>query len=423
MSDRRYRVLAVASHPVQYASPLLRRIAARPDVDLKVAYCTLRGAEAAHDSGFGTTVQWDVPLLEGYEWVEVPNRGSGGEGFFGLYNPGLWSLIRQGQFDAILYYAGYIRASFWISYLASRFSRTAILFGTDSTSLNPVDGRKWKLWVKRIVWPVLYRLADQVIVPSTGTFELMRSLGIPSEQITLTPFVVDNDWWKAQSRKVDRNALRTVWGATPSSKIILFCAKLQPWKRPLDLLKAFAAANAPDSLLVYAGDGPLRSQLQEEARSLGVSDRVRFLGFVNQSQLPAVYTASDLMVLPSDYEPFGVVVNEAILCGCAVAVSDRVGAGRDLVTPVNPKFVFPCGEVGALAQLLREFMSDPALSVEYREAASRRIDSWSPAENVATTIDAVRRGVARIRHTPLPPIDAPQSPGGSPLSASEPSSR
>jgi len=418
--DRRYRVLAVVSHPVQYASPIFRRIALRPDIDLKVAYCSLRGAEAAHDSGFGTTVQWDVPLLDGYDWVEVPNKGSGGEGFFGLYNPGLWSLIRQGRFDAILYYAGYLRASFWMAYVASRLSRTAFLFGTDTTTLAPVDGRKWKLWGKRIVWPILYRLADQVIVPSTGTLELMRSLGIPAERITLTPFVVDNDWWTAQSRKVDRNHVRASWGATPATKVILFCAKLQPWKRPHDLLKAFASADQPDSLLVYAGDGPLRSQLQDEARSLGILERVRFLGFVNQSELPAIYTAADLMVLPSGYEPFGVVVNEAMLCGCAVAVSDRVGAARDLVAPVNRNFVFPCGDVAALAKLLRDFMADPAQLVEYREAAARRIAAWSPAENVAATVDAIDRGVSRIRRAP---IDASPSSEGSPLSASKTSSR
>ena len=64
---------------------------------------------------------------------------------------------------------------------------------------------------------------------------------------------------------------------------------------------------------------------------MGVADRVRFLGFVNQSGLPAVYAASDVLVLPSSYEPFGVVVNEAMLCGCAAIASDRVGARFDLV--------------------------------------------------------------------------------------------
>ena len=74
---------------------------------------------------------------------------------------------------------------------------------------------------------------------------------------------------------------------------------------------------------------------------LGLEDRVRFLGFLNQSQLPSAYCAADLFVLPSLFEPFGLVVNEAMLCGLPVAVSDRVGARFDLVRPDENGYVFP----------------------------------------------------------------------------------
>jgi glycosyltransferase involved in cell wall biosynthesis len=66
---------------------------------------------------------------------------------------------------------------------------------------------------------------------------------------------------------------------------------------PQDLLRAFAKCQSTNARLVFAGDGPLRSQLEAEASTLGVAARVRFLGFVNQSQLPAVYKSADLMVL------------------------------------------------------------------------------------------------------------------------------
>ena len=374
-------------------------MALHPQLELHVAYCTLHGAEAAHDPEFGATVQWDVPLMDGYNWVEVPNKGSGREGFFGLYNTALWKLIRRGNFDAILCYTGYLRASFWIAYLASRLSRTAFLFGTDTTTLAPLDGRMWKRSVKRILWPALYRLADQVIVPSNGTRDLMRSLGIPEDRITLTPYVVDNDWWKAQSAIVNRAAVRASWGATPSTPVVLFCAKLQPWKRPLDLLHAFAQSQVDNALLVFAGDGPLRSRLESEAASLGIRDRLRFLGFVNQSQLPAVYTASDLMVLPSEYDAFGVVVNEAMLCGCAVASSDHVGAARDLIAPVDPSFIYLCGDVAALAHLLRRALTSSTILAEYGQSARCRMDSWSPRENIAGVMEAIEKAVARVRPT------------------------
>src|SRR5438445_6183478 len=352
MPERRYRVLFVASHPVQYQAPLFRRMAEHPSVDLQVVYCTLRGAEAGHDPEFGAKIQWDVPLLDGYSWTHIPNRGSGAESFFGLLNPGIWRLVREGKFDALLCFSGYRNATFWISYFAARRSRTAFLFGADTTTLTPLDGRMWKRRLKRVVWPLLFRLADQVIVPSSGTRDLMLSLGLPASRVTLTPYSVDNHWWRDQSSRVDRGATRAQWAVLLDDVVILFCAKLQPWKRPADLLRAFAKANLSNAVLVFAGEGPLRRDLESEASALGVASRVRFLGFVNQTQLPAVYTSSDLMVLPSAYDALGVVVNEAMLCGCVVAVSDLVVAGRLLVAAVFPEPIYLCADVHALTAML-----------------------------------------------------------------------
>ena len=395
MADRRYRVLAVATHPVQYMAPIFRRMAAHPGFDLHVAYCSLRGAEAGHDPEFGATVQWDVPLLDGYSWSHVPNRGSGEESFFGLRNPGLSKLIREGNYDAVLCFVGYVRATFWIACRAAKSSNTAFLFGTDTITLAPRDGRRWKSTVKKIFWPRLFRMADQVIVPSSDARDLMVSLGLPAEHITLTPYSVDNDWWIRQSAAVDRSGERDSWGASASDAVILFCAKLQPWKRPGDLLRAFAEAKLSNALLVIAGEGPLRGELESEAATLGIASRVRFLGFVNQSQLPAVYTSADLMVLPSEYEPFAVVVNEAMCCGCPVAASDHVGAARDLVAPVRKEFVFRCGDVAALAALLKDALADRARLSSLRRAAVAHMHTWSPERNIAATFEAIQIAVAR----------------------------
>ena len=397
MPEPRYRVLAISSHPVQYMAPLLRRMAQHPQLDLSVAYCTLRGAQPVHDPGFNTSVKWDIPLLDGYPWQEIPNHGSGAQSFWGLYNPGLSKLIRIGKFDAVLCYLSYLCASFWISYFAARRFETAFLFGTDASSLIPRSGGSWKAHLKRVLWPRLFSLADQVFVPSSATHDLMLSLRIPRDRITLTPYSVDNDWWVAQSEKVDREAVRAGWGATPQTTVILFCAKLQPWKRPLDLLRAFAAAHLSDAVLIFAGEGAQRPELEREVIALGVGERVRFLGFMNQTQLPAVYTAADLMVLPSEYEPFAVVVNEAFCCGCPVVASDHVGAARDLIAPVDPGLIYRCGDLRALSTLLSALCRDRGRLRELGFAARNRLAGWSPEETVAGTVAAVSAALRRLQ--------------------------
>jgi glycosyltransferase involved in cell wall biosynthesis len=338
-------------------------------------------------------VQWDVPLLDGYSWQHVPNLGSGKESFFGLRNPGLWNLIRKGNFDAVSVHISYVRATFWIAYFAARSCGAAFMFGCDQGSLDARDGRGWKREVKRLAWPLLFRLADQVCVSSSSAKDLIRSLRISEDRISLTPLVADNEWWIARAAAVDRKAIRESWGATERSSVVLFCAKLQPWKRPQDLLHAFVRANILDSILVFAGDGPLRQQLEVEAESLGARERVRFLGFVNQSQLPDVYASADMMVLSSEYEPFAVVVNEAMCCGCPVAASDRVGAARDLVAPVRQEFVFPYGDTSALAALLKNALGDRQRLAKLRDAAIAHMRTWSPERNVAATFEAIETAV------------------------------
>jgi glycosyltransferase involved in cell wall biosynthesis len=396
MSKQRYRVLFVASHPVQYQAPLFRRFAARPEIDMHVAYCTLRGAEASLDPEFETTVKWDIPLLSGYDWSHVPNKGSNTESFLGLYNPGLWKLIKTGKYDAVISFVGYVRATFWVTYLATKLSSARFLFGTDATTLAPREGRAWKRSFKNAVWPKLFGLADQVIVPSSGSLELMRSLGLPRERITLTPYTVDNDWWKEQCKNVDRSAVRASWGASPGDLVILFSAKLQSWKRPLDLLQAFSKATISNAFLVFAGEGPLKGQIESEAEALGVASRVRLLGFVNQGMLPAVYRSADVMVLPSEYEPFGVVVNEAMCCGCPVIASDRVGSARDLVAPTERSFVYPFGNIEALTGILRRVAANRALLESIGRACLTHMHTWSPEHNIAATLTAIRIAADRV---------------------------
>ncbi|MGC2231216.1 MAG: glycosyltransferase family 4 protein, partial [Candidatus Acidiferrum sp.] len=145
---------------------------------------------------------------------------------------------------------------------------------------------------------------------------------------------------------------------------------------------------------------------------LGIAKRVRFLGFVNQSELPAIYTSADLMVLPSEYEPFAVVVNEAMCCGCPVAASDHVGAARDLVVPVEREFVFRCGDVSELSGVLKNAVADRARLASLGRAAVEHMRTWSPERNIAATLEAIEIAVdrkSRRAGTVLPDSSAAQT--------------
>lgn len=367
-------------------------MAIHPKFEIIAVYCSLQGAEQGHDPGFGIDISWDVPLLDGYPWVEERNVAiAPGLGrFFGLVNPGLWTMVRDGNFDVVLAYTGYANLSFWILAIASKIYRVPLLFGTDATSLKPRDGKSWKLVVKKYLLPLIFGLADAIVIPSEAGRQFMLRLGIPESHIFVTPFAVDNTWWKERAAQADRRLVRQAWGIPETSGVLLFCAKLQPWKRPMDVLQAYARAAVADTYLVFAGEGTLRTHLEAEAKALNVQDRVRFLGFVNQSGLPAVYRASDLFVLPSEYDPCPVVVCEAMLCGCPAAISNEITGRFDLVKNGITGYVFPCGDVTAIAAIISDAFNNPIKLKKMKKAATERMKTWTPRDNV----DGVARAVA-----------------------------
>ncbi len=178
-AGRRRRVLILASHVIQYSSPLFRRMAHDPRLDLQIAYCTLQGAKPAIDPEFGVEVAWDTSVLDGYPWVHVPNRSPApGLGrFFGLFNPGVWNLIRKSHFDAAIL-PGYFYCTAWIAIAAAKWSGTPILFVTDSHSLRSWRAQSpWKLRFKKWLVRRIFSLGERdpgFVVRRSGVFEVPR---------------------------------------------------------------------------------------------------------------------------------------------------------------------------------------------------------------------------------------------------------
>jgi glycosyltransferase involved in cell wall biosynthesis len=388
------KVLLVSTHPVQYAAPLYRRYAADPRVDVTVAYCSLQGAEPGMDPDFGVETAWDVPLLDSYRWVHPPNRSPrpGLRGFWGLINPGLWRIIRQGRFEVVVCY-GYRAASFWIAALAAKRSGAALVLTTDAHNLIPRNGAAWKARFKGALLPQIFSLADGILVPSSRGVGFLRSLGLSPERIFLTPYVIDTPFFSARAAACDREAMRARWNIPPAAPVALFVGKLVPWKRPGDFLEA--AARVEDLYAIFAGEGHLRTVLEARSAFPDLRGRVRFLGFTNQTGLPQIYAGCDVLVLPSEYEPFGLVVNEAFACGIPAVVSEACGAGGDLVRDGETGYVVPVGAVEELADRLRVLAADPGFRQTMGEKARSRIAEWGPGQNAEAFADACLTVAAR----------------------------
>lgn len=199
------------------------------------------------------------------------------------------------------------------------------------------------------------------------------------------PFVPDVDLLASPPRSVIKNLQEKFPFLAVQRRRILFSARFMPVKRPDVAITGFLAmANErPDWDLVMVGDGPLR-KATEALVPENLKQRVHFTGFLNDSQeLAGVYAHSDVLLLPSDYEPWGVVVVEAAAASLAIVSSDVVGAAPELVIDGRNGAIFPRGDVEALADALRTVTATD--SIDRMRSASRQVfDAWyeqsSPVE-------------------------------------------
>ena len=155
----------------------------------------------------------------------------------------------------------------------------------------------------------------------------------------------------------------------------LFAGKFTEEKRPMDPL--LALKEAPEAQLLYVGDGPMRAQMEEEVRVNRLEERVEFLGFKNQRELPALLASIDCLILPGN-ESWGLVVNEAMACGKPAIVSKACGCAPDLIEEGKTGFSFPCGNIQALANAMGKFCQ--AADQDWQTAVQTKIKEHSIAE-------------------------------------------
>lgn len=222
------------------------------------------------------------------------------------------STVLLGGWDSPLYWA--VSAAAWrrdvpvVSFYAST--------GTTHTYREgPVA------WVRQR----MLKRASAVVAGSSAARDAVIGMGIDPSTVFTGFNSVDNAWFA--TRAAD---LRRQQSSDEPGRAFLYVGQLIERKNVVSLLEAFWHIRRPDDTLTIAGDGPERPRLEGRCRDLGISHAVHFVGHRDQEALVDLYATSHTLVLPSYEEVWGLVVNEALVCGCSVVLSDRCGAADDL---------------------------------------------------------------------------------------------
>jgi glycogen(starch) synthase len=221
-------------------------------------------------------------------------------------------------------------------------------------------------------------------------WEVSRLLELDSAKITVIPNGVDAPTWQAPPRAVAQARARYA-GAGP---MLGFAGRLVYEKGVQHVVHALPELRDrhPGLRLIIAGDGPYKSELQHEVARLKLERSVLFAGFIG-SDLPATFAASDTVVVPSIYEPFGMVALEAAAAGAPLAVADTGGLA-EIVKPGVTGVTFPAKNPGALADAVSTLLTDDRTAREMAQRARAMVRNTYGWVSIADrTARAYRRAI------------------------------
>jgi glycosyltransferase involved in cell wall biosynthesis len=372
VAARRPRVAVISNSRPPYRLHLQQRIVAEiPEIEFWSltthgnAYQRWRGLEAPKSIrpvDFGPNQPTNEQTKLRYSWREWRKGGQ------------IIRWLREHQMDMVLVQGcgdmGRMRIIRW----CRRHSIPCFITGDFNICTD--NHGPLKHWVKRQAYERAIRWSTGLMPCGELGLKLLERYGGAQKPAAMYPFTPDVELFEnTPLTAIER--VQKQYGLRPDRRRIVFSARMMPVKRPDLALAAFEAiADArPEWDLIMAGDGHLRADLETSVPA-DLRSRILWTGFLNSSEeIAGLYAQSDVLLLPSDYEPWGVVVLEAAAAGMAIVASDVVGAHPELVKPGRNGEVFRAGDLHSLTQALLRATESEFVEAA-REQSSAVLHEW-----------------------------------------------
>ncbi|MEN3035534.1 MAG: glycosyltransferase family 4 protein [Candidatus Methanosuratincola sp.] len=232
--------------------------------------------------------------------------------------------------------------------------------------------------IHEMEWWLAYEAWRVICCSKYMVNEVQLNLGCPIDKISVIHNGYDPKLARSNSAGTNKKNTRTV----------LFVGRLVYEKGPHLLVEA--ASLLKDCRVIIVGDGAMRPYLEGLARKLGVSDRVTFMGHVDDDTLLSIYEEAPVLVIPSLYEPFGIVVLEAMSLGIPVIVSNTGGLD-EIITDGRDGLKFQTGSPEELAKAITRILDDEGLRARLVENAKSRAKDFSWNTTADQTLDLYKK--------------------------------
>lgn len=368
------RLAIIITHPIQYNAPMFALLASRSQVIIKVFYTWGEGVlKNKFDPGFGKTVEWDIPLLEGYVYSFVKNVATdpGSHHFKGIDNPTLIKEIEDWKANAVLVYGWNFKSH--LKALRYFKNKIPVYFRGDSTIIQQPGFIK-KI-IRKIYLTRVYKNIDTAFYVGTHNKAYYKNFGLKESQMIFAPHAVENKRFQRENINIEKLNIRKLAIDIKDTDItFLYAGKLDLNKNVALLATAFSNAHLANCQLIIAGSGPEEMNLKSK---FGENKKIHFLPFQNQKQMPVLYALCDVFILPSKSETWGLSINEAMASGKAIIASSGCAAATDLIKNGINGYVFKNNDGEDLAEKLSLIIRQKESLPDFGNASRTIIENWS----------------------------------------------
>ena len=352
--------------PTPYVLGLIGCIAARSPYPTEIGFCAENLSQ-----------RWDLAISEGSAFI-LP-RGALAASL------AVSRRLLTGRYQ-LLHLAGWGEPAQKVALLCAWILRIPAFVESDTPL--PAESPLWKRVLKRTLYPLMFKIPRRFLPGGSLQRDYLKNYGVSDDRIDIARMTVDVAAIIRKTAELSklgsRARVRARYGIVDGNTVFIFVGRLEPHKGTADLLEAFAKLSAlrSDTNLLIAGAGSARPLVEAAAKS---NTAIRYLGRVDGQTVIEAMDASDVAVLPSTFEPWGLVVNEAMAAGLTVIASDRVGCRVDLVHQDQTGLVIPAGSIEALRYAMEYLLTHPDERKRMAARARAAINDWT-LENWARNI-------------------------------------
>ena len=382
---KKYKVAVVTNIPTPYRIPLFEKIAEHLSVDLCVYFAAVSEKNR----------KWAVELSDKFKYkilLGFSLRYRGKDLFSYHINLSIIQELLRNNYDVVIG-GGYSSFATQISFFLCKIRKVPFILWSGGTVNEPSLLRKISLPLAKFA----VRHSDAFIAYGTRAKEYLILLGASPERIFVAYNTVETDFFKQQSSKLKarKRELKNKIGI--KNKItILYVGQLIEHKNVKTLIKAYSKLKSEfDAALLIVGDGTQKNELKNLCMKENIND-VFFVGHKQIEELPGYYAISDVFVLPSVQEVWGLVLNEAMSCGLPVIATNKVGASKDLVKDGVNGYVVADGDTEQLYLAIKRVLSNAEnMGMKSEKMIQER---FTIAHAVDGFISAINYAVKSSRH-------------------------